>query len=109
TSITRFEFVEGQRLAPSGAVGDAIQPLCAVDGVLLELTRRLDEWTMLKDEVGGPDEVYELIGPRPDPLEAARNGDHASERVIPLIDGCRSTLALVDESDCDRFAVAKTL
>src|SRR5262249_17366890 len=44
TAITRFEFVEGQRIAPSGAAGEAILPLCAVDGVLLELTRRLDEW-----------------------------------------------------------------
>ncbi len=59
TSITRFEFVEGKSLAPDGREGQAILPLCGVDGVLLELTRKIDEWAVLKREVPYEDEVFE--------------------------------------------------
>jgi outer membrane protein assembly factor BamB len=107
TPITKFEFVEGKRLAPNGTEGEAIQPLRAVDGVLIELTRKLDEWSVLKRDVGGGDEVFELSTTPEGAVEAAREIDAAPQRIVPLLDGRRTLAAIVEASDWDRFTVAK--
>ncbi len=109
TAITRFEFFEGKSLAPDGKEGAAIQPLCVVDGVLLELTRKIDEWAVLKREVPSEDEVYEGTGLSPDLSGLDRVPDHVLPRLLPKMDGRRSVRALVDESDCDRFSVMKVV
>ncbi len=107
TSITRFEFMEGKCLAPSGAAGTAIHPLCAVDALLLDLTRKIDEWAILRREVPTDDEIYEVTGVMPDLSDPEKVPELAAARALPLIDG-RSTLsAIVEASDCDRFSVVK--
>lgn len=107
TPITRFEFVEGKCLAPSGEEGAAIQPLCAVEALLLDLTRKIDEWAVLRREVPTDEEVYEVTGVMPDLSDPDRVPELAAARALPLIDG-RSTLAsIVEASDCDRFSVVK--
>ena len=109
TSIARFEFVEGKALAPDGAEGQAIQPLCGVDGVLIDLTRKMDEWNVLKREVGPEDEVIETTDVAPDLYEMERESPHLASRVLPLVSGRRTIKALVAESDCDRFSVMRML
>jgi tetratricopeptide (TPR) repeat protein len=109
TAITRFEFVEGKRLAPDGKESPAIEPLGATDGVLLELTRKLDEWSVLQREVGSEEEVFEATEVNPDPFELAKDPAHVAERVLPLLNGTRNITQLVEESDCDRFAVMKLI
>lgn len=107
TPITRFEFVEGKCLAPNGEPGAAIQPLCAVDALLLDLTRKIDEWAVLRREIPTEEEVYEVTGVMPDLSDPERVPELAAARALPLIDG-RSTLAsIVEASDCDRFSVVK--
>ncbi len=107
TSITRFEFMEGKCLAPSGATGTAIHPLCAVDALLLDLTRKIDEWAVLRREVPTDEEIYEVTGVMPDLSDPEKVPELAASRALPLIDG-RSTLAvIVEASDCDRFSVVK--
>jgi hypothetical protein len=66
TSITRFEFVEGRRLSPSGAEAEAIEPLMPVDGFLIDLTRKLDEWSLLRQEIPTEEEVFERTDLSPD-------------------------------------------
>jgi tetratricopeptide (TPR) repeat protein len=109
TPITRFEFVEGKRLAPDGKESPAIEPLGATDGVLLELTRKLDEWSVLQREVGSEEEVYEATEVNPDPFELSKDPAHVAERVLPLLNGTRNLTQLVEESDCDRFSVMKLI
>ena len=109
TPITRFEFVEGKRLAPDGKESPSIEPLGATDGVLLELTRKLDEWSVLQREVGCEEEVFEATEVNPDPFELAKDPAHVAERVLPLLNGTRNVSQLVEESDCDRFAVMKLI
>jgi outer membrane protein assembly factor BamB/tetratricopeptide (TPR) repeat protein len=109
TGIGRFEFVEGKRMAPSGVEGEAILPLRAVDGLLLDLTRKIDEWGVLREEIPEDEEVYESVEGAPEvPLD-----EHVPAfvpgRVLPLIDGRRSVTALTADSDCDRFHVVKLL
>ena len=109
TPITRFEFVEGKRIAPDGSEGAAIEPLAAVDGLLLELTRKLDEWAVVRGEVPSDEEVYERTAVHPDLRGEDPTTLPAStvERVLPLLDGTRTVAAVVDESDGDRFSVTK--
>ena len=108
-SITRFEFVEGQGLAPSGVAGAPIMPMCAVDAVLIDLTRKLDEWSLLRHEVPSECEVYERTGREPDLRDLDRVPDYLPSRVLPLVDGRRSVADVIEESDGDRFSVLKLL
>ncbi|MFO0931557.1 MAG: DUF4388 domain-containing protein [Planctomycetota bacterium] len=108
TSITRFEFVEGRRLAPSGTEAEAIEPLMPVDGFLIDLTRKLDEWSLLRQEIPTEEEVFERTDLSPD-LRELDVPEEVVTRVLPLLDGSRTVAAVVEESDHDRFSVVKTV
>lgn len=105
-SLSRFEFVEGRRLSPSGVEAKAIVPLLAVDGFLIDLSRKMDEWAMLRKEIASDDEVFERTSVPPDlsDLDVERA---VVDRVLPLFDGTRALATVVAESDQDRFAVVK--
>jgi hypothetical protein len=108
TALARFEFVEHKRLAPNGTEGAAIEPLCGVDGLLLDMTRKVDEWTVLRRTVSADEEVYEGTGvAAAEPAPEDRLPEYVATRVLPLVDGRRTVTALVAESDCDRFSVVK--
>jgi len=108
TSITRFEFVEGRRLSPAGAEADAIEPMMPVEGFLIDLTRKQDEWSMLRQDVPTEEEVFERTDLSPDVRELDVPEALVS-RVLPLLDGSRTVAAVVEESDHDRFSVVKTI
>ena len=108
TSITRFEFVEGRRLSPSGAEAEAIEPLMPVDGFLIDLTRKLDEWSLLRQEIPTEEEVFERTDLSPDLRELDVPEDVVA-RMLPLLDGSRTVAAVVEEGDHDRFSVVKTV
>jgi tetratricopeptide (TPR) repeat protein len=109
TPLARFEFVEGKRLAPSGAEGEPILPMRPVDGLLLDLTRKIDEWGVLREEVPDEEEVYEGVEVEGEIGYAEHVPDFVPERVLPLLDGRRTVSQLTAESDCDRFHVVKLL
>ena len=109
TSISRFEFIEGKRLAPDGKEGAAILPLCAVDAVLLELTRKIDEWTVLRAEIPADEEVYEASAVQADTCAVEQVPEWLPPRVLPLLDGQHTVTAVVERSDGDRLSVMRYL
>src|SRR2546421_473413 len=86
----RTLYVERGSFAPDGSESQPVQPLCGVDGVLLELTRKIDEWSVLRREVGSEEEVYETTDVAPDLYEVAKDPAHLAERVLPLVNGRRT-------------------
>ncbi len=105
SKIQRFEFVEGRALAPDGQPGPPLEPRLVTDGLLLELTRRIDQWGVLCETVPSLQEVFEGTGVEVD-LRGHDELDGAlAERVIPRIDGFHTLDQVAERSDADRFTV----
>lgn len=105
SSIQRFEFVEGKTLTPDGTSGSPIEPRIVVDGLLLELTRKIDQWGVLTESVPSLHEIFEGTGIEVD-LAGQEELDVAqADRVVPRIDGFHTLDQVSETSDVDRYTV----
>jgi outer membrane protein assembly factor BamB len=105
SQIHRFEFVEGKTLAPGGAAGEAIEPSVVVESLLLDLTRKLDQWSAYCEVIPGLSEVFEGTGLSVD-LAGSEEVDPALvDRVLPHVDGFRTLEDVAAESDVDALSV----
>ena len=60
--IHRFEFVESKAITPEGHEGEPIEPAIVVESLLLDLTRKLDQWSAYCEVIPGLGEVFEGTG-----------------------------------------------
>jgi tetratricopeptide (TPR) repeat protein/outer membrane protein assembly factor BamB len=106
--IRRFEFVEGQTLAPDGSAGEPLEPTVVVESILLDLTRKIDQWSALQEVVPSLDEVFEGTGFEVDvgaALAAAEVDVRLAERALPQLDGFQSLAQIGRESDLDSLTL----
>lgn len=109
TSIQRFEFLEGRALRPDGAEGDPISHMLQVDALLLDLTRRIDHWSILAETIPSTLEVYEGTGASVDLAEADEVDPAVMDLVVPCIDGCRNVDQIAEASNVDLFGAAQVM
>jgi len=103
--IRRFEFVEGQSLAPDGRPGEPLEPRLQVDGLLLELTRKVDTWGVMLETVPSLHEVFEGTGHEVD-LSSVDEIDAAqAQRVVGHVDGYHDLEQVAEASAVDRYSV----
>lgn len=109
TAIQRFEFIDGKALRPDGEEGEPIDHPLAVDALLLDLTRRVDHWSMIADVIPTTREVYEGTGAAVD-LEGNEDLDpEAVDLVVPCVDGCRNVEQITEAANLDLFTAAQVL
>jgi tetratricopeptide (TPR) repeat protein len=97
--IRRFEFVEGVPMAPDGTKGEPIQPGLQVEGLLLDLTRKVDTWGVLSERVPSLHEVFEGTGQEADLSGVDEIDAEQAQRVVAQIDGYQD-LEQVAEGSC---------
>ncbi len=103
--IRRFEFVEGQALAPDGRTGEPLEPRLQVDGLLLDLTRKVDTWGVMLETVPSLHEVFEGTGHEVD-LSSVDEIDAAqAQRVVAHVDGYHDLEQVSEASAVDRYTV----
>ncbi|MFV1958590.1 MAG: DUF4388 domain-containing protein, partial [Planctomycetota bacterium] len=117
TSITRFEFADGQVLAPDGTEKwpdgrprRPLEPGLVVEGLLLDLTRKMDQWAELTHVVPLTAEVYEGTGISVDVAEALHDEEvdaALADPVVRAIDGYRTLDQVVEASDVDALTVVQ--
>jgi len=103
--IRRFEFVEGQALAPDGKVGDPIDPRLPVEGLLLELTRKVDTWGVMLETVPSLHEVFEGTGHEVDLSHIEEIDATQAQRVVSHVDGYHDLEQVAESSAVDRYTV----
>jgi tetratricopeptide (TPR) repeat protein len=77
------------------------------ESLLLEGARRVDEWGLIEKKIPSFDLVFDLDRARFSENEATLTPEQ--EALIPLIDGQRDVIALIDESGLGEFEVGKAL
>jgi len=77
------------------------------ESLLLEGARRVDEWGLIEKKIPSSDLVFDLDRGRLAESAAALTADQ--ESLLPLIDGRRDVVTLVDESGLGEFDVGKAL
>ncbi len=117
TAITRFEFADGRVLAPDGTdhwpdgrPRAPIEPGLVVEGLLLDLTRKMDQWVELQQIVPTMEEVYEGTGLSVDLEEALAQEEvepEAADLVIAGIDGYRTLDQVVGSSHVDELTAVQ--
>ncbi len=118
-AINRFEFADGQILAPDGTdkwpdgrPRRPIEPGIVVEALLLELTRKMDQWAELSQVVPSTEEVYEGTGIGVDvagALEAEEVDPALADPVVHSIDGYRTLEQVVEASDVDDLTVIQVV
>ncbi len=108
-SINRFEFVDGEALNPDGTPGTPIEPMLPVDGLLLDLTRKVDTWQVISEIVPTVREIFEGTGKAVDLSEEEEIDMDAAELVVPAVDGYRSLEQIADTTDVDLYSVVQTI
>jgi tetratricopeptide (TPR) repeat protein len=79
-----------------------------VESLLLDLTRKMDQWSALCEVVVGPEEIYEGTGLTVDvatALEREEVDGAIADRVVPYVDGFRSLEQVSTDSDIDQLSV----
>jgi len=109
TAIHRFEFIDGKAVRPDGEPGEAIEPALQVDGLLLELTRKIDHWTALSEVIPSLNEIFEGTGLAVDLAESEEFPADAADIVVPCVDGCRSVDQIAEASHVDLYTVTQVL
>jgi tetratricopeptide (TPR) repeat protein len=108
SSVAHFEFADGRAITPDGRDGDPIEPQLVVESLLLDLTRKMDQWHALLDVIPTPAEIFEGTGIQVD-LAAALAEDEIelglADLVVPCIDGYRTLDEVADASNVDRLTV----
>ena len=107
TAIQRFEFMDGEALNPGGAPGTPIEPKLPVEGLLLDLTRKIDSWQVLQQIIPSIDEVFEGTGAEVDLSDDEEIDLDYAQRVVSAIDGHRPLKALANATDVDLYNVAQ--
>jgi len=98
-----FQFIEGD--IPKNIEGSVDIKLSVME-VILESTRRLDEWALIRDHIKSENEIYETT----DSVWRKNKVIGAEEwRIISLLDGSRSIQDIITESGYSEFAVYKNL
>ncbi len=117
TPITRFEFADGKALAPDGT--DAwpdgrerkpLEPGVVVESLLLDLTRKMDQWSELNTIVPIMTEVYEGTGLNVDLSTAVEEDEvdiELADPVIASVDGYRTLNEVVRTSNVDELSVVQ--
>ena len=108
TAIHRFEFLDGESVGPNGP-DEPIEPYLSVDSLLLELTRRLDQWQQVQQVIPSIREVFEGTGQGVDLADREEVDAELANRVVPCINGYRNLEQLADASSVDLFHVAQVL
>ncbi|MDJ0976700.1 MAG: DUF4388 domain-containing protein [Planctomycetota bacterium] len=108
TAINRFEFVDSQALDPEGREAAPIEPSLPVEGLLLELTRKVDHWQAIEQVIPSVNEIFEGTGTTVDLADTEEELDlEAAELVVPAIDGYKSLEQIAESSDVDLFTVVQ--
>jgi len=77
------------------------------DGLLMEGARRVDEWSLIERKIPSLDLIFTLVR---DP--STEEGVHLSsnqKKLLPLLDGSRTVLEMVEESGLVEFETGKAL
>lgn len=93
-----FSFTSGQRLS-AGEAPFAI----AVEGLLLEAARRIDEWSEVEKKIATFDLVFSADAARVDGAAASLTAEQ--QRILPLLDGTRSLHHIVESTGLHEFDV----
>lgn len=93
-----FSFTSGQR-------PEAGEPplTIAVEGLLLEAARRIDEWSVVEEKIPSFDLVFSADVAHVE--ESAASLTTEQQRVLPLLDGSRSLQAIVESTGLHEFDV----
>ena len=79
----------------------------SIDALLMEGARRVDEWSVVEKKITSMDLIFSL---ERNPLEdEGLDLTEDQKRIIPLIDGKRSVMDLVEESGLAEFDTGKAL
>lgn len=79
----------------------------SADSLLLEGARRVDEWTIIENEVHSLDLVFKLVRDPTEDEEVELTGNQ--KKIIPLLDGERSVRDVVEESGLVEFETGKAI
>jgi hypothetical protein len=100
---------DGEFMFDEQALPDFAQPIALkVDDLILEGTRRSDEWVLIQQKIPDFSMVFEpLIG---NAEELTRRGLSAIDlKVFSMIDGKRTVQDIIDQSMTSDFDVAKSM
>ena len=103
-----FQWSEGTfQFEPDVAPDDVFLVSVSIDALLMEGARRVDEWSVVEKKITSMDLVFAL---ERDPLEdKGLDLTDDQRRIIPLIDGERSVMDLVEASGLGEFDSGKAL
>ena len=79
----------------------------AIENLLMEGARRVDEWSEIEKKIPSLDVVFEVVKD-PEEGDDVELTEH-QRRVLPLIDGARTVHEIVEHSGLVRFDVGKAL
>lgn len=79
----------------------------AVESLLMEGARRVDEWSEIEKKIPSMDVVFEVVKD-PEETDDIEITEH-QRRVLPLVDGERTLHEIVEQSGLVRFDVGKAL
>ena len=102
----QFEYVDGY--FPDAEASSVPVVNIAVNGLLIDIARRSDEWEYIRRRICGPREVYQFTGEEA-PVDEGTLNDCYADRVDPLIDGTHSVADLIEQSYVNKFEVCKLL
>ena len=103
-----FQWSEGTfQFEPDAAPEDVFLVSISIDALLMEGARRVDEWSVVEKKIASMDLVFSL---ERDPLadEGLELTDD-QKRIIPLINGERTVMDLVEASGLPEFDTGKAL
>lgn len=78
----------------------------AVDALLLEGARRIDEWSVIEKKITGMDLIFEADRTKADALEST---DATEQRILPLLDGTADLNEVVERTGLSEFDVGKVV
>ena len=110
TSVSSFEFEDGEILAPDRQPSQPVRPWLVVDSLLLDLTRKMDQWVELTRTVPSMTEVYETTGLAVDMEEAMAEEEidiGLAEMVVAQYDGFRNLDQVAEASTSDELTVVQ--
>lgn len=102
-----WEFLEGETAVEgyAGVVNENF--FFSSDSLIMEAARRLDEWVFIREQVRGPEEIFECapgISKRD-----AKGFDEDTQSVVSFVDGKRSVSRITEISGITSFQVHKSL
>ena len=106
-AIKRFEFRDGEVVSPTDEASRPLEPALHVEGLLLDLTRKIDHWHAISQIIPTANEVFEGTDVAVD-LGAHEEVDiEDAKLVVSGIDGYKSLTQVATISNVDLFTVAQ--